>query len=229
MFKKIVVISTALVVCGCSEQILSKEETRVIGPNAATSLSVAPKDPDKTLLGSASTLADDLASAYFAAGVKAARAQDVINIGVYIAAASVAIGALGDASDRALTNRAVAGVGLQSIGQNGLKQSEIQSLFTGAEQLNCIAGVASIYSGSASKIADSSIAQNLAYAAMQEVRIKARSALVRDVGTFANVLKSFTDVIQGEPGDPEPLVADGAPIADLNMFATKLGTCISSS
>ena len=174
----------------------------------------------------ASKLADDLASAHFAAGVRAARAQDVVNTGVFMAAGSVAIGALGDASDRALTNRAFAGVALQSIGQNGLQQTEIRSLFTGAQQLNCISGVTGIYSSST--IANDPVAEHLVHAAMQEVRIKARSALVRDVETFANVLQSFTSVVQRREGDVEPLTESRGSVADLEAFAMKLGTCISA-
>lgn len=219
-----------LVLAGCAERILSKEEILVIGPSAATNLSVAHKRQDKTLLGEASRLADKLASAYFSAGVKAARLQNAVNAGVYLAAGSVVVGALGSASDRALTNRALAGVGLQSIGQNGLQKTEVRSLFSGATQLNCISSITSVYSSTSTDLANSSIAQHLAYAAMQDVRISARSALVRDVESFSDVLKSFTDVVQTNDGGAESAIgSDSTPVDPLNEFATKLGACISSS
>lgn len=218
-----------IVLTGCAERILSAEESFVIGSSAATSLSVASKRQDDSLLGQASQLADKLASAYFSAGVKASRAQDVVNAGVYLSAGSVVLGALGSTSDRILTNRALAGVGLQSIGQNGLQKAEVQSLFVGAKQLNCISGVTSIYSSTSAEIADSSIAQHLAFSAMQDVRISARNALVRDVESFADVLRNFTDVVQSNDDETESgRTADSTSLVPLNAFATKLGTCISS-
>jgi hypothetical protein len=226
--KLLLMLLAPLAMAGCAEQILSQEEVLVIGADAATNLSVAPKRQDDSLLGEASRLASELSSAYFSAGIRASRAQDVLNTGVYLAAGSTAIGALGSATDRVLTNRALAGVGLQSIGQNGLQQSEIQSLFTGAGQLNCIASVTSIYSSTSSNLADSAIAQDLAYAAMQDVRISTRNALVRDVEGFGDVLQTFTDVVQSS-GDEAELgrVGDDTSPAPLEAFAAKLGECIS--
>lgn len=223
-----------LALSGCAEKILTEEETRVLNRDASKHLAVATKRDDGTLLGQASILADDLASAYFVAGVKASQVQDAVNAGVYLAAGTVVVGALGSASDRALTNRALVGVGLQSAGQNGLKQSEVRSLFSGATQLNCISGIASIYSSTTedltgAKLYNSSIAQHLVYAAIQDVRIATRSDLVRDVESFSEILKTFTDAVQTtkdleETGGDK----DSTPVASLNAFAAKLGACISS-
>ena len=210
---------------GCAERILAKEESVVLGTDAATDLLVAQKGENVSLLGQASNLATDLASAFFAAGVKASRTQDVINSGVYLAAGSVAVGALGGASDQALANRALTGIGLQSIGQNGLQKSEIQSLFEGAKQLNCIAGISRIHTRS--ELRDDEIAQQLVYAAMQDVRISARNVLVRDVETFANVLKTINDAIPSSGGAAETAL-DGATASPttLSKFAKDLGGCI---
>ncbi|MEJ6404798.1 hypothetical protein [Yoonia sp. 2307UL14-13] len=227
--KLFLMVFAPLAIAGCAEQILSQEEVLVIGADAATNLSVAPKRQDDSLLGEASRLASELSSAYFTAGIRASRTQDLVNTGVYLAAGSTAIGALGGATDTALTNRALAGVGLQSIGQNGLEQSEIQSLFMGAGQLNCIGSVTSIYSSTSSDLADSPIAQDLANAAMQDVRISTRNALVRDVEGFGEVLQTFTNVLPTVDDEAElGRVVDDTPPAPLEAFAAKLGACISS-
>ncbi len=212
---------------GCAERILAKEESVILGTGAATNLLVAQKGENVSLLGQASNLAADLASAFFAAGVKASRTQDVINSGVYLAAGSVAVGALGSASDQALTNRALTGIGLQSIGQNGLQKSEIQSLFAGAKQLNCIAGISRIHTRS--NLKDDRVAQQLVYAAIQDVRISARNVLVRDVETFANVLKTINDAISRDGGEAE-IALDGTKPnpTTLSKFAKDLGGCITS-
>jgi hypothetical protein len=225
--KRILAFISMCCLANCANSILTEEEERVIGPDAATSLSVAEIARQDTLLGKAATRADNLASAYFSAGIKASHTQDALNAGVVLAAGSVAVGALGSASDRALTNRAFAGVGLQTAAQNWVPKTKVESIFKGAGQMNCIAGVAAIHSGAASAIKDSPIAQNLTYAAMQDVRISIRNSFVGEVQTFSNALSAFTDVVQGTPGEEVAVVgADPTPPTDLEKYIKRLAECL---
>jgi hypothetical protein len=216
---------------GCADTILTTEEERVIGPQAGSALFITNRTNEANALGRAAIKADQLASAYFAAGVKASRLQSAVTAGVTLAAGSVAIGALGSASDRALTNRAFAGVGLQTLGQNGVPKTKVEAIFKAAKQMNCIAGIADIYSGAKnSKVKDTSAAENLTYAAMQDVRISARNAFVGEVQSFSTALQAFTDVVQTNEVD---LTENGgeqqksnATVTELESYATKLGKCL---
>lgn len=226
----------AVAVCalsaGCADSILTVEEERVLQTNAAATLVIAPKRNEANALGRAAARADQLASAYFAAGIRASRTQRALTAGVTVAAGSVVIGAFGDASDRALTNRGFAGLGLQTIGQNGVPRTQVQAIFKAAKQMNCIAGIAGIFSGGTdSKVLNSNIAENLTYAAMQDVRISARNAFVGEVGTFADALQAFTDVVVRS--DEQKLEESGAErvattpnVSELEAYAMKLGKCI---
>ena len=134
--KRFVSVTVCLFLAGCADTILTSEEERVIGPQAGSALFVASKSNELNALGRAAIKADELASAYFVAGIKASHLQNAVTAGVTLAAGAVAIGAVGDATDRALTNRAFAGVGLQALGQAGVPKTKVEAIFKAAKQMN---------------------------------------------------------------------------------------------
>ncbi len=232
---RIFLLAALIATSGCADAFLDREERRALGSQKAefqpTILDSNIHRGGNTSLGQAAKIANRFSEAYFQAARKSSRAQDVASGVVIVSAASVVLGAVGSASDTALANRAVLGVGAERIANRGVPKTSIASMLKGAKTMNCISTVATIYSASDSSVGTSPLAQELTFAAIREVRIAVRNDLARDVADFSALVTAFKDAIPAGGGDANVQALTrteqgGATKAELEAYLARLSGCL---
>lgn len=226
----------ALATSGCADVYLDREERRAFTDSDAgfrpTMLDQQNFRGTGTSLGHAAATANKLAEAYFQAARKSSRAQDITSGVVIISAASVVAGAVGSTSETGLADRALVGVGAETVARRGVSKVSIQSILKGAKTMNCISAVATIYSASDSGVRDSPLAKELTFAAIREVRVSVRDDIARDVADFSELVTAFKGALpEGVSGKSSQAftraeLGPRATKADLEAYLARLSGCL---
>ena len=211
-----------LVMSGCADRYLDKREGAVLRLGKVSETSA--------LLDQA-LFARRLSGAYLAAGQDTARSQDIASAVIILSAASVAVGALGSASDAALQNRALLGIGTQTVASRGVPQAAINALYNGAKRANCVATVSRI---GIELLADQSDATKRAaraatYGVIVEVQLITREGLVREVADYSSLLDDFSGALNIERrATPESGIPPEEEDA-INKYLKLLSKCVAGT
>lgn len=181
MKKKIVItLGFCMLVTSCAESKLLENEGKVL-----RSSKVSSKSNLETLGGHSAKLS----LAYSKAAREAVGGQDIAAVITYLAAATFVSGAIGSASDRTLTNRALLGVGSTSIAGRTVSQGTIQGIYSAAKRMNCVSTTARMggFLLDGTNSATKGMARAATFGAIEEIRITTREALVREVADFETI------------------------------------------
>lgn len=199
IMKNLLACLIAVFVSGCSDIYLNQEENRAFSSSTngfrPSLLRTMGYDGTGTALGDAAVVANRLSEAYFRAAKRASRDQDIASGVVILSAAAVVAGSINNASDTALTNRALVGVTAQTVGSRGVPKTSIESILKGAKMMNCISTIATVYSASDSSVRQSPLAREVTFGAIREVRIAVRDDIVRDVAEFSAIVSAFEEAL----------------------------------
>lgn len=239
--KAFLLIGSFVFLSACADTILDEKEREVfkheVSPSQVGSGFSQELLPARgKTLPQAAEMSNKLAAAYFEAAREAQKMQDAASAAVIITAASVASGALKGTSDTALANRGLAAVGLSQAASRGVNRATIESLYDGAQTLNCVGIVASFYQEDTAFKSDSRAA-DIVIGVIREVRVNTRKGFTRDLADYSAVLTAFRAVIgsDGEEGALETLdltrsneAANKATVVQLEKLLTRLGGCVSA-
>lgn len=216
---------SAFVLCSaCSDYLLDQADKEVgvfSGDGVTRSMTLA----------EAAHSVDQLSQHYAATGRKVANWQDVYAFLVTGASLASATGLVKSASDEVLLKRAAVGVLASQTGARGTARLSITGIYTGAQQLNCIAAVARI-GDAGNELADSQ-AVPLVISAARHVMYSTRKALAREPAAFEKTFKEFSDafgqqgvgVLPEREGARENREVEKIPLA---VFSKMLSTCTNS-
>jgi hypothetical protein len=123
---------------------------------------------------------------------------------------------------------------VQQIASRGVSKATIESLYDGAQVLNCIGAVATIYQADV-QLSKNGLATQITVSVVREVRINARKGLTREVADYSAVLAAFSTVVESEPGgetllrgyEIQPRTGSPTP-TQLEAYLTRLGGCVTS-
>lgn len=226
--RPIIFFALLLCVTACTDVYLDQAEEGAFSEQPT----IKPLEPTQAAtLSKASAEAKLLSSAYYEAGVKSQRAQKLVNGAMILTAASVVAGSVQDVSEAALTNRGLAALTLQQAGARGLDKTSIHSLFDGAQTLNCVGAIATIY-GRQPEWEINTEAAEVTLAVIREVRINVRRGLTRDLAEYSTLLTAFEAAIRGDEKEgaasrmSKSLQKPGK--TDLLEYLGKLKGCVAS-
>lgn len=140
-------------------------------------------------LQQAAAYANEMAYAFRTAGNKSVVTQDLLTFLMVGAAASAVVGAADEVSAGIISRRASGGAAVGFLQRRGLSRADIDALYLGALQANCIARTASL---SLSVNPDTKMAL-LTIFYIREVELRVRFSLVDEVVEFEDVLKVFQE------------------------------------
>lgn len=180
MKTRMIAVSLCILLMGCAERSLLNKEDEVL------SLSQVSSKSNLSTLGEHSA---QLSVAYREAAREASRGQDLAAIVTYLAAATFVSGAIGSASDTALANSALVGVGSTSIAGRTVSQDTIQGIYVAAKRMNCVSTTSRMgaFLLDNSSSATKGMARAATFGAIEEIKIITREALVREVADFTKI------------------------------------------
>jgi len=145
-------------------------------------------------------LAFNQADAYATAARNTQTAQDLLSLGLLRAAGLVATGSLAGVEDVALAERAIEAVAVQQVGARYTPRSAVQSLYTGASRMNCIAMAGNLHQEvNLNDISDLNpttdvpikLASFTMVLAMREVEYRTLYGISRNLDDFSTLLTAF--------------------------------------
>lgn len=222
-----VVLYTLLM--GCAERSLLKNENQVLETSVVNS---------KTNLRALGEHSAQLSIAYREAAREASDGQDIAAIVTYLAAASFVSGAIGSASDTALANRGLVGVGSSSIAGRTVSQATIKGIYTAAKRMNCVSTTSRMggFLLDGTTAATKGMARAATFGAIEEIKITTREALVREVADFTQIrddLLAGTSLSDEQKAGLERLAELDAmqpvDIVLLNQYLNLLDNCLGAT
>lgn len=218
----------AVLNAGCADVILSREENKAFSKDAKVMRPHSARN-----LSEAAMVANKLSTAYFTAARQAQNTQDAASAIVILTAASAVAGAVKGTSDTAIANRALGAIGVQQVASRGVSKATIESLYDGAQTLNCIGAVATIYQNDKKLNLDTKAAL-ITVAVIREVRINARRGLTREVADYSSVVDAFAAVIKDDDSGATVLKRNqiqpsSVPTpTELETYLARLGGCVTA-
>ncbi len=214
--------AVVLLLAGCAETYLIEAEEAVTKAKVVT---------PETSLKEFAVHSEQLSKAYMTAAQRASQGQDAAAVVTFLAAAVFTKGAVGSASDSALANAGLVGAGSAVVARRNLSQTTIQGIYASARRMNCISTTARL--GQYLELGDlEEAAQVATYGAIEDVKITARAALVREEVDFAAVREEFLSAVVVPDGFRDAEAMGGrkgttnANIIALNRYLTLLGSCV---
>lgn len=227
--KRIILGVAVLLLSGCADLILEEHERKILDESSSQLAS-----SNITSLTDAANIAERLSLAYFEAAISAQKTQDVASTALVLTAASVVTGSLQGVSDTVLSNRGIAAVSLQQAASRGVGKATIESVFDGAQVLNCVGTVARIYVYEPElHNPESLIAAQIVAAVIREVRINVRKGFTREVVNYSAMVTAFEAVIKDDAENKTLLRANELTpsqpeVEILEAFLKRLGGCVTA-
>lgn len=185
----------------------------------------APESRDGCSISGAIQLAYRQADAYAQAARRSQVSQDLAFAALLGTAGWTALGAANGVSNAALAERAVGAVAVQQGTQRGVPRTAVQSLYTGANRMNCIALAGSLYQevnmadltgGTSLQAFPAALGSFVMVLAMREVEYRTLYGMSRDLEDFSVLAQAFSAaassvIVTDTPAEPGRSVVSGVP------------------
>ena len=199
VIRNTILLYASILLSGCAGDNLTSEVNEVKLPfriqNDASGIPILDVAAEKNAvtLAHATAYAYNMSEAFRKAGNQSASMQNGLTFLVAGAAAATVIGAIDEIAQERLARTAVAGTALFAMQNAGLSQSDVDALYVGAQQANCIALASAVHQSSVTKVPSDALV-TVFY--VREVELRARLSLVNDAVSFDQFVSLFRNAIQ---------------------------------